>query len=222
MAATDRRCGAPQTLKFDPGVESSDRELVVTRIFDAPRELVFEALTKPEHLMKWWGPHGCAVISCKADLRAGGAWSISMQSPRVLPQFAGRYPINSETKRALPQQHQSSRDDAADEQEWIVERQRGIYQEVVRPERLVFTYAFEDDAGRPLHQTTVTISFADEGGRTRLTLRQTLFESVTARDDHVLGWSEALEHLAEHLAHVQYGQTENTHCHGLLIRRENS
>src|SRR5579872_1531119 len=150
MAPTSRRSGAPQTVKFDPGLESSDRELVVTRIFDAPRELVFEAFTKPEHLMKWWGPHGCTMISCKADPRAGGAWSISMQSPRVLPQFARRYAINSETSRALPQQHQSSRDDAAGEQEWIVERQRGIYQEVVRPERLVFTYAFEDDAGRPL------------------------------------------------------------------------
>jgi uncharacterized protein YndB with AHSA1/START domain len=203
MAPTNRQSSAPQAVNPNPGAELGDRELVVTRIFNAPRELVFEAFTKPEHLMKWWGPHGCSMLSCEADPRTGGAWSISMRLPKVLPQFARRYPINPEIGRAVPQQHQNSRDDAADEQEWIVERQRGTYQEVVRPERLVFTYAFEDDAGRPLHQTVVTISFADEGGRTRLTLRQALFESVSARDDHVLGWSEALEHLAEHLVHVQ-------------------
>jgi uncharacterized protein YndB with AHSA1/START domain len=203
MAAISRRSDVPQEVKSDPGTEPGERELVVTRIFDAPRELVFEAFTNPEHLMKWWGPHGCTVISCKADPRAGGAWCISMRSPRVLPQFAHRYPINPETSRTLSQQRPSSRDVAAHEREWIVERQRGVYQEVVRPERLVFTYAFEDDAGRPLHQTVVTVSFADEGGRTRLTLRQSIFESISARDDHVRGWSEALEHLAEYLTRAQ-------------------
>jgi uncharacterized protein YndB with AHSA1/START domain len=69
----------------------------------------------------------------------------------------------------------------------------------VKPERLVFTYAFEDDAGRSLHQTVVTLTFTDEAGRTKLTLHQAIFENVPARDDHVRGWTEALEHLAEHL-----------------------
>jgi uncharacterized protein YndB with AHSA1/START domain len=72
----------------------------------------------------------------------------------------------------------------------------------VKPERLVFTYAFEDDAGRPLHQTLVTLAFADEGGRTKLTLHQAIFENVSVRDDHVRGWTEALEHLAEYLVRV--------------------
>jgi hypothetical protein len=45
----------------------------------------------------------------------------------------------------------------------------------------------------------VTVTFAEEGGRTRLTLHQAIFESVSARDDHVRGWTEALEHLAEYL-----------------------
>jgi uncharacterized protein YndB with AHSA1/START domain len=203
MAAISRRSGVPQAIKSDPGTEPGDRELVVTRIFNAPRELVFEAFTDPEHLMKWWGPHGCTVISCKVDPRAGGAWSISMRTPRVLPQFSQRYSVNPEASRTLAQQRQSSRGVAAPEHEWIVEKQRGVYQEVVRPERLVFTYAFEDDAGQPRHQTIVTISFTDEEERTRLTLRQAIFESVSARDDHVNGWSEALEHLAEHLAQAR-------------------
>jgi uncharacterized protein YndB with AHSA1/START domain len=74
-----------------------------------------------------------------------------------------------------------------------------VYQEVLKPERLVFTYGFEDDTGGLLHQTIVTINFADERGRTRLTLHQAIFESVSARDDHVRGWSEALDQLADHL-----------------------
>jgi uncharacterized protein YndB with AHSA1/START domain len=189
----------PQEVLADPATELADRELVITRVFDAPRELVFDAFTDPKRLMKWWGPRGCTVISCEADPRPGGTWSISMRSPRVLPQFVNRHPANSEASPALSQQRQSGRAAAAHQHEWIVERQRGVYQEVVKPERLAFTYAFEDDAGRPLHQTIVRICLAEEGGRTRLTLRQAIFESVSARDDHVRGWIEALEHLADYL-----------------------
>ena len=181
----------PKEVNPDQGTKQPDLELVVTRVFDAPRELVFEAFTDPERLMKWWGPHGCRVTSCEADPRAGGTWSISMRSPRVLPQFVHRHPISQERR--------SGREFAAHENDWIIERQRGVYQEVVKPERLVFTYAFVDESGRPLHQTVVTVSFADEGGGTRLTVHQAIFESVAARDDHIRGWSEALEHLAEYL-----------------------
>ena len=190
----------PKEVKPGQATDPADRELHITHIFDAPRELVFEAFTDPKRLMNWWGPHGCTVISCEADLRAGGTWCISMRSPRVLPQFAHRYPNNPETSPDFSQGRQSGRDNAANEDEWIIERQRGVYQEVVKPERLVFTYAFEDRDGRPLHQTVVTVGFANEGGRTRLTLRQAIFDSVSARDDHVRGWTEALEHLAEHLS----------------------
>jgi uncharacterized protein YndB with AHSA1/START domain len=183
--------------------ESAERVLVIERIFDAPRELVFEAWTDPEHLAHWWGPHGCTVISCEADPRAGGIWCISMRSPKVLPQFVHRHPIGPETGPGLSQPRLSGRDVAARDHPWIVERLRGVYQEVVKPERLVFTYAFEDDADRPVHQTVVTVSFVDDGGRTKLTLRQAIFETVSARDDHVRGWTEALEHLVEYLRRTQ-------------------
>jgi uncharacterized protein YndB with AHSA1/START domain len=193
----------PKEVKPDQGTEPADRGLVITRIFDAPRELVFEAFTDPERLMSWWGPQGCTVISCEADPRVGGTWCISMRSPKVLPQFVHRHPIDPEAGPGLSQPRQSGRDVAARDHPWIVERQRGVYQEVVKPERLVFTYAFEDDAGRPVHQTVVTVSFADDGGRTKLTLHQAIFETVSARDDHVRGWTEALEHLVEYLMRVQ-------------------
>jgi uncharacterized protein YndB with AHSA1/START domain len=60
---------------------AAERELVITRIFDAPRRLVFKAWTEPEHLAAWWGPRGFTTISGRLDVRPGGAWSRSMQAP---------------------------------------------------------------------------------------------------------------------------------------------
>jgi len=77
---------------------------------------------------------------------------------------------------------------------------QGTYREVVAPERLVFTYAWEDAAGRPGHQMLVTITFAEQDGRTRLTLRQTGFESVEFRDAHQGGWTSCLARFAADLA----------------------
>ena len=52
----------------------SDREILIMRVFDAPRRLVFEALTKPEHVAHWWGPRNMTMLTCEMDLRPGGAW----------------------------------------------------------------------------------------------------------------------------------------------------
>lgn len=52
----------------------SDTEILITRIFDAPRSLVWEALTTPRHLLRWWGPDWCPLVRCTIDLRPGGAW----------------------------------------------------------------------------------------------------------------------------------------------------
>jgi uncharacterized protein YndB with AHSA1/START domain len=59
----------------------SELELVITRTFDAPRTLVFKAWTEPEHLMRWWGPRGFTLRSCKIDLRPGGAYMFHMVGP---------------------------------------------------------------------------------------------------------------------------------------------
>ena len=52
----------------------SDREIVLTRAFDAPRDLVFEAWTNPEHVRHWWGPRSSTMVLCEAEVRPGGAW----------------------------------------------------------------------------------------------------------------------------------------------------
>ena len=59
----------------------SDREVVLTRIFDAPKELVFKALTTPELLKRWFGPHGHSLVVCEVDLRVGGAWRFVLEGP---------------------------------------------------------------------------------------------------------------------------------------------
>ncbi|MCE7935104.1 MAG: hypothetical protein DYG96_11010 [Chlorobi bacterium CHB2] len=57
----------------------SDREIVMTRLFNAPQELVFEAWTNPEHIAKWWGLRSQTVLVCENDLRVGGEWRIQLQ-----------------------------------------------------------------------------------------------------------------------------------------------
>jgi len=57
----------------------SEREMVMTRVFDAPARLVFDAWTKPEHLPRWFGPHGWTMPVCEVDLRPGGAYRFVMR-----------------------------------------------------------------------------------------------------------------------------------------------
>jgi uncharacterized protein YndB with AHSA1/START domain len=58
-----------------------EKETVITRIFDAPRELVFQAWTQPENLAQWWGPKGFTNTFKEFDLRPGGTWEFIMHSP---------------------------------------------------------------------------------------------------------------------------------------------
>ena len=59
----------------------SDREIVMTRVFDAPRDLVFEAHTSCEHTTKWWGPRGYEIVGCEIDFRPGGKWRMVHRAP---------------------------------------------------------------------------------------------------------------------------------------------
>jgi uncharacterized protein YndB with AHSA1/START domain len=59
----------------------SEREIEMTRLFDAPRELVFEAFTNPEHVPHWFGPRGWSLPVCEIDLTPGGSWRYVMRAP---------------------------------------------------------------------------------------------------------------------------------------------
>ncbi|MEU4830969.1 SRPBCC family protein [Streptosporangium sp. NPDC023615] len=59
----------------------TDREIVLTRVFDAPRRLVFDAWTRPELLRRWYGARGWNLVVCEADLRVGGRWRFVSRGP---------------------------------------------------------------------------------------------------------------------------------------------
>ena len=71
----------------------SEREIRLTRVFDAPRHLVFEAMSKPEHIRRWWGRlgDGYSVPVCEVDLRPGGAWRFVNRHPKGEAAFHGVY-----------------------------------------------------------------------------------------------------------------------------------
>jgi len=81
--------------------------------------------------------------------------------------------------------------------------QGGVLREVVPPERLVFTFAWDQEDGRPGHETLVTVTFAEERGRTRMTFRQAVFASVESCDGHQGGWSSAFDRLEELVAQAR-------------------
>ena len=60
---------------------SAEHDLIMTRIFDAPRRLVFKAWAEPERMAQWWGPKGFTLPVCEMDVRAGGAYRFTMRSP---------------------------------------------------------------------------------------------------------------------------------------------
>jgi uncharacterized protein YndB with AHSA1/START domain len=71
----------------------SDDEIRLTRLFDAPRALVFDAMTKPEHVKQWWGRlgEGDSVPVCEIDLRPGGAWRFVNRHPKGEAVYYGEY-----------------------------------------------------------------------------------------------------------------------------------
>ena len=145
----------------------SDREIVMVRHFDAPRRLVFEAHSKPEHIRNWWGPWGFTMPVCEMDFRPGGAWRFVVRAPD------GReHPF------------------------------KGVYREIVPSERLVYSFVYDVDGMRE-HETTETLTFTEQNGRTTLT-SHVLHQTPKSRDEQLRhgmekGASETMERLAEHL-----------------------
>ena len=82
--------------------------------------------------------------------------------------------------------------------------QGGVFREIVAPERLVFTFAWEEEDERGL-ETLVTVTLADAGGKTRMIFRQAPFQSDKERDGHRWGWNSAFDRLDDRLTHATDG-----------------
>ena len=155
------------------------KDLLITRIFDAPRELVWKAWTEPKQVMRWWGPKIFTSPSCKIDFGVGGKYLFCMRSnsgPEVW-------------RKGI----------------WST----GTYKEIVPLERIVCTDCFADERGNivpaaqygmgedfPL-ETLVTVTFEKiQGNKTKMTLRH---EGLPGgiKDDAGTGWSESFDKLAQ-------------------------
>lgn len=68
-------------MSANPPAPAADNEIVITRVFDAPRELVWEAMTNPKHVVNWWGPNGFTTTTEIMDVRVGGVWKHVMVGP---------------------------------------------------------------------------------------------------------------------------------------------
>lgn len=146
----------------------SDLELVMTRTFDAPRDLVFEAHTSCEHLKHWWGPRKYEIASCDVDFRVGGKWRIVHRGPD------------------------------GDEHGF-----RGEYREIVRPERIVWTFEYEAWPGS-ISVETMTLEEQDE--KTTLTATS-VYDTLEERDAMVnsgaeAGAAESWDRLEEYLVEL--------------------
>ena len=144
-------------------------ELVLTRVFKAPRGPVFAAWTEPTQVAQWWGPNGFTNPVCELDVRPGGAVRIHMRGPDGTV-----YPMT------------------------------GVYQEIVEPERLVFTSAALDESGKPLFEVLNTVAFVEHDGTTKLTVRVRVVKSTAGAAPYLAGmeagWTQSLERLGVHLA----------------------
>ena len=136
---------------------ASETELVITRTFDAPRELVWKAWT--EDMDKWSAPPQFTMPVSEGDVRPGGKWRACMKN-----------------------KHDGS-------ELWL----GGVYKEVVKPEKLVFTHAWDGPDGKPGPDTLVTVTFAEKGGKTEMNFRQTGFDSVESRNGHIEDCTECFD-----------------------------
>jgi uncharacterized protein YndB with AHSA1/START domain len=159
---------------------SGDRDVVITRILDAPRELVWRAWTEAQHFGQWWGPTVFTNPVCTIDLRVGGAYRVVMRSPDGVD-----YPITGVFQEIkAPERLVMTMDCSEHPPEW---------HDMLKPGRA-------PGESNPAGIMRETVTFAARGARTLLTIHIRM-ASTEIRDSMVKmgmneGWSQSLERLA--------------------------
>lgn len=153
--------------------ETCEDEILITRFFDAPRDLVWRAWTEPELVMMWWGPRNFTAPSCTSDFREGGSYLYCMRSPEGKDYWStGVFREIRVPERIV------CTDSFSDEKGNVVP---ATY------------YGMSADFPREL---LVTVTFGEQAGRTQLTLRHAGFPNGRDRDLAREGWSESLAKFA--------------------------
>lgn len=160
---------------------AEERDLVITRVFDAPRDLVWKAWTEPERTMRWWGPKNFTAPVSKIDLRVGGAYLSCMRGAGpdgVVRDFwsTGVY------REIVPQKRLVCTDSFADEKGNVVPASH---------------YGMEEDF--PL-ELLITVTFEETGGKTTMTLLHEGMPAGQMRELSETGWNESFDKLADYLA----------------------
>ncbi len=166
-------CGFASTICSD--------EIVITRLFDAPRDLAWRAWTEPEFIMQWWGPKNYTSPSCKIDLRAGGTYLYCMRSPDGKDFWStGVFREVRKPERIV------CTDSFADEKGNAVP---ATY------------YGMSPDFPAEM---LVTVTFEVQAGRTKFTLRHAGLPSGDINDSTRAGWNESLDKYAGLLARLAF------------------
>jgi uncharacterized protein YndB with AHSA1/START domain len=161
-----------QMIKERPG-EGSD--LVITRIFDAPRELVWKEWTEPERFKQWWGPKGFTSPSAELDVRVGGNYLASMKSPEGLEVWStGTYGEVREPERL------TMSDSFADAMGNVVPA------------------SYYKMPGEFPLELQVTVTFQEHGGKTTMTLRHSGMPPESAKDSES-GWNESFDKMEKNM-----------------------
>jgi uncharacterized protein YndB with AHSA1/START domain len=159
------------------------KDFVLTRIFDAPRELMWKCFTEPERMKQWWGPKGFTVIASKMDLRVGGTYHYGMKSPDGHAMW-GKFVYRE-----------------------IVAPERMVFINSFSDEKGGIT-RHPMNASWPLELLT-TFTFEDPGnGKTRFTLRWSPYKATedeqntfdVGRDSMTQGWGGTMQQLEAYLA----------------------
>ena len=156
--------------------EEADRQIVITRVFDAPRELVWKVWTQPEHVARWWGPRGFTTTVTEMDLRPGGKWRYVMHGPD-----GNDYPVHGVFREVVPMERIVTTDEFDDN--WQPP------QPVDLPKGIVATAVFES-----------------AGYRTKLTLTITHPTVEDRKKHEAMGvvggWNSSLDCMDDHLASI--------------------
>jgi uncharacterized protein YndB with AHSA1/START domain len=156
---------------------TTQEALVIERIFDAPRELVWRAWSDPQHLVRWWGPKGYTTPNCEMDFRVGGKWLSCMRSPEGQDIWGiGTY------REIVPLERIVTTDSFADEKGNVVPATH---------------YGMPADI--PL-EMLITVIFEDAGGKTKMTLRHEGLPAGDMQTGANQGWNESFDKLAAELA----------------------